>query len=230
MSLQEKEFLKVIKLFGDNNCLKDIVIIGSWAEYLYQQSSLIPRGTISLRTLDIDFLITNLRKPNPPINIEALARDEGYAVDHDVLLGTTKIRTTSRLELEFLIAQRGSGHKATYKTALGVTAQGLRHLDILSDNTIVISEFGFEILVPIPEAYILHKMIINDERNLAKKVKDRANIIALYPHIDLNKFNSLIEKLSVKNLKKVKSFLTENNLSDSIVADLPQLRSNNNIR
>lgn len=98
----------MIKLFNDNNCLDDVVLIGSWAEYLYQQSGIIPTGTTSLRTLDIDFLVTNLR-----------------------------------------------------------------NLDILLYNIIPVSFFEMNVQVPIPEAYILYKIIINNERSLAVKCGEK---------------------------------------------------------
>jgi hypothetical protein len=205
---QQNEFLKVIKLFHDNGCLEHIVLIGSWAEFLYQQTGLIPPGTTALRTLDIDFLIRNLRKPNPPVNMEALAYKQGYAVDRDALLGTTKIRTASRLEIEFLIAQRGAGIEPVYRTSLGVTAQGLQGLGLLSSHTVTITWFGIEIAIPIPEAYVLHKIIINDERDKdEKREKDRDSILSIFPYIDESKYSDLLNACTVKQKKKVAIFM-----------------------
>jgi len=60
MNNMEKEFHRVIKLFADNDCLKHVVLIGSWVEYIYQKTGFLPEGTTALRTLDIDFLVINL--------------------------------------------------------------------------------------------------------------------------------------------------------------------------
>jgi hypothetical protein len=210
MSSQENEFLRVIKLLNDNDCLKDVILIGSWAEFLYQQTSLIPVGTTALRTLDVDFLIANIRKPNPPINLEELAEQQGYAVDKHFLLGTTKIQTPSRLELEFLIAQRGAGKEPTYKTALGVTAQALRNLELLRDNTMPISYFDINIMVPIPEAYVLHKIIINNERSKSKMEKDRRGILSLFPHINKDVYDALMQNCTKKEIRKIETFWSEN--------------------
>ena len=81
MNEQEREFLKVLKLFSDNGCLKHVILIGSWVEYIYQNTGLIPKGTTALRTLDIDFLVKNLREPQPPVNLELFAQKEGFAVE-----------------------------------------------------------------------------------------------------------------------------------------------------
>jgi hypothetical protein len=40
MTEMEKEFLRVINLFSDNECLKHVVLIGSWAEYIYQNTGM----------------------------------------------------------------------------------------------------------------------------------------------------------------------------------------------
>jgi len=207
----EKEFLRVVKLFSDNECLKHVVLIGSWAEYIYQNTGMLPKGITALRTLDIDFLIKNLRLPQPPISIIALAIDEGFAVDNDVLLGTTKIRTPSRLEIEFLTRQKGAGAESVYRTALGVTAQALRGLDLLLLETRIVNFFDIEITVPIPEAYILHKIIINKDRNKEeKRNKDRDSILLLFPHIDQEKYLQLVEKTTKKQRKAIEDFWIQN--------------------
>jgi hypothetical protein len=188
--------------------LEHVVLIGSWTEFLYQQTGLIPPGTTALRTLDIDFLIRNLRKPDPPVNMETLAREQGYAVDRDALLGTTKIRTASRLEIEFLIAQRGAGIEPVYRTSLGVTAQGLQGLGLLSSHTVTITWFDINITIPIPEAYVLHKIIINDERGKdEKRKKDRDSILSIFPYLDGLKYSALLSACTLKQKKKVSIFM-----------------------
>ena len=211
MNEMEKEFLRVVKLLSDNDCLKHVVLIGSWAEYIYQNTGMLPNGITALRTLDIDFLVRNLRLPQPPVNIEALAIGEGFAVDNDVLLGTTKIRTPSRLEIEFLINQKGAGTEPVYRTALGVTAQALRGLDLLLYETNIVDYLGIKIAVPIPEAYILHKIIINADRaKESKREKDRNSIIAIFPYLDKNKYSMLLERTTKKQRKAIDDFWANN--------------------
>ena len=211
MTEQEREFLKVLELLSDNNCLKHVVLIGSWAEYLYQDTGLLPKGTTALRTLDVDFLVKNLRVPQPPVRLEEFALKEGFAVDNHPLLGTTKIRTASRLEIEFLIDQKGAGKEFVYRTALGVTAQALRGLNLLLRETISINYKNLEVTVPIPEAYILHKIIINSERKKAeKREKDRDSIIAIFPFLNQEKYQHLLNLTTIKQRKKIEAFWAEN--------------------
>ena len=172
---QETEFLKFIKLLYNNDCLSHVILVGSWAEFLYDKAKLLPEFVANLRTLDVDFLVKNLHKPKEKIDIIKLARDDGFLVEKDRLFGTTKIINPEGLEIEFIIAKRGAGGEASVKTNLGVTAQSLRHLDILSKHTKTVEFFNMNIEIPIPEAFIIHKIIINNERK-EKKEKDRISI------------------------------------------------------
>lgn len=164
MSIQQKEFIKFIKLLDDNDCLEHVILIGSWAEFLYRELGVLDGFETNIKTLDIDFLLKNMRRPMPERNIIPLVKEAGYLVERDVLNGTTKIYDKNGLEIEFLINKIGAGLESTLKTNLGVTAQSLRHLNILSANTINVSYIGMNITIPEPEAYAVHKMVINLER------------------------------------------------------------------
>lgn len=115
---QYKDFWKFIRLLNDNCLLEYVIVVGSWAEYLYAQSGILPGFTSNLRTLDVDFLVKNMRRPDRPVSIESLAREAGYTIDNDTLEGTTKIYTPDLMEIEFLIEQKGSGSESTIKTKL----------------------------------------------------------------------------------------------------------------
>ena len=104
---QYKDFWSFLRLLADNDLLKHVVVIGSWAEYLYAQAGVLPDFEANLRTLDIDFLVKNLRRPVPQANIATLARAAGYIVEQDYLTETTKIYTPGFMEIEFLILQQG---------------------------------------------------------------------------------------------------------------------------
>lgn len=135
--LRYRDFWKFIRLLSDNGLLSHVIVVGSWAEYVYAQGGVLSGFEANLRTLDIDFLVRNMRKPANPVSLTALARQAGYTVDVDSLCGTTKIFTPDFMEIEFLILQQGSGEKDTLKTNLGVNVQALRHMAILRDNTVL---------------------------------------------------------------------------------------------
>ena len=203
---QKKQLLKLLKVFSDNGFSDYLILIGSWAEYMYMAASILPDYEAVIRTLDVDFLVKNLRKPNPPMSILGLAKDEGFFVEEDCLTGVTRLLTTDGFEVEFLITQKGKGEHAALKTNLGITAQALRHLELLNNNTTTVEYLGINVTVPEPEAFVLHKMIINSERK-DKMEKDQLVINRMYRHLDKEKFDVLRDKLTKKEQKAVNVYL-----------------------
>ena len=110
MSIQQREFSRFVKLLHDNDCLEHVILIGSWAEYVYQKTGLFDGFESNIKTMDMDFLIKNLRKPLPEKNLAVLAKNEGYLVENDILTGVTKIYDKAGLEIEFLIGKGPNGH------------------------------------------------------------------------------------------------------------------------
>ncbi|HQL58199.1 MAG TPA: GSU2403 family nucleotidyltransferase fold protein, partial [Myxococcota bacterium] len=178
-----KEFWEIIDLLDKENALNHLIVIGSWAEYLYEQSGLLSGFRSELRTRDIDFVIRNKRKPNSPINLTNVFDEAGYIVEQDRITGKTRILTLARLEVEFLLAKVGAGLEGTMETNLGIIAETLRNIDILRDNFIPVSVKDYVVNVPKPEAYIIQKMVINDERG-DKSLKDQRAINNILPYIN----------------------------------------------
>lgn len=205
---QYKDFWSFLRLLAVNDLLKHVVVIGSWAEYLYAQAGVLPNFEANLRTLDIDFLVKNLRRPVPQANIATLARDAGYLVEQDYITETTKIYTPGFMEIEFLILQQGAGDTQTLKTNLGVNAQALRHLSVLKEFTLTVHLFDMYINIPQPEAYVLHKIVINPQRE-KKAEKDRAAILNLLPFLDRDKFKTVFAGLTKKEQATVKKYFAE---------------------
>lgn len=207
-SEKQQDVLRLLKLLDENGVLPHVIIAGSWAEYVYAQANVLPGFSLSLRTVDIDFLVKNMRRPATPISIlEFTNNKNGYLVKHDILLGTTKIVTPGGMEVEFLINQLGSGAEPVLKTNLGVNAQALRHMGHIINNAITVDLFEMKVQVPCPESYVLHKMLINDVRKTNKQVKDRESIARLLPYIDLDKMSSLYQAYTKNEKNRVKKFI-----------------------
>lgn len=208
MSTQRNEFIRFLKLLDDNGCLRHVILVGSWAEFLYEECGLIEGFEANIKTLDIDFLLKNQRLPNPPKNLAEIARGAGYLVESDRLTGTTKIYDKAGLEIEFLLGKVGAGLEFALETNLGITAQTLRHMDVLKRNTQALDFLGMKVFVPLPEAYAIHKMIINKERG-KKQEKDARAIEHLLPYLHDDVFASIEKTLTKRERNAVESFLTE---------------------
>jgi len=206
-NLQTRDFLKTIKLLHDNNCISNIIIVGSWAEYLYIETGVLPSYEASINTLDLDVLVKNQKHPRQEVNLPEIAKAEGYLIERERLTGITKLLLPGSLEVEFLLSKRGAGNEKALKTNLGVTAQTLRHMEMLLANTIVVKHYGLPIEIPCPEAYVLHKMIINKERK-KKTEKDRVSINEMFHHLDKSKFLRLMETLSKCDRKEVQQYIS----------------------
>lgn len=194
MSTQERELVRFLRLLDGLGCLQHVILIGSWAEFLYEKAGLLEGFEPNIKTMDIDFLVRNMRRPNPEVQVAAEARGEGYLVESDRLTGVTKLYSIEGLEIEFLIGKVGAGLEVSLETNLGVTAQSLRHMEVLSRSMVTVAYEGMAVNVPVPEAYVVHKMIVNNERG-KKREKDAQAIIRLWPFLDQGILGTVIKGL-----------------------------------
>jgi len=63
-----------------------------------------------------------------------------------------------------------------------------------------------DITVPIPEAYVIHKIIINEQRG-KKSEKDRQSIEHLMPYLNMDTFEEISKTLSKSEKKSVEKYL-----------------------
>lgn len=183
---QQHAFSKVLDLVEEAGCIDHVVLIGSWAEFVYREADVLPGFCPNIKTMDVDFLVRNLRRPSPAARLTALAKERGFFVESDRMTGTTKLLDITGLEVEFLIRKMGEGKEPALKTNIGVTAQALWHMDVILKNTINVRCLSHVVTVPIPEAYAIHKMIINSERG-KKAEKDAHAVENMLPLLDEEK-------------------------------------------
>ena len=205
-NMNYQSFWKFIKLLHDNDLLQHVELIGSWCEYLYAQSGALKGFDANIRTLDIDFLVKNMRRPTKKVSLSAIASQSGYTIDKDVLTGTTKIYTPDLMEIEFLIEQKGAAKEPVLDTNIGVSAQALHHVSILKAYSMQIDMFGMSITVPTPEAYAIHKIIINGQRG-NKIEKDLRAIENILPYLDAEQMSVIIASLTKREKKIVEKYL-----------------------
>lgn len=129
----------------------------------------------------MDFLVTNLHKAEPDINLSRLLQECGYIVDQHPLTGAERYpHQSNSLVLEFLVRQMGSGSQSIMNVhSMHIKAQALRYLDFLLAWPLQLRYEDVVITTPRPQAYVLHKLLINSERNDNKKRKDMMAVKAL---------------------------------------------------
>ena len=212
MSTQEDEFVRFLSLLNEVGCLEHVVLIGSWAEYLYERVSLLEGFESNIKSMDIDFLVRNLRRPIPEVRLASEAKKRGYLVESDRLTGVTKIYSAQGIEVEFLIGKKGAGLEAALKTNLGVTAQSLRHMEMLVRSMITVDYMGMRVNVPAPEAYAVHKMIVNEERG-RKQEKDAQAIVRMWPYLNEHTLRDTVASLTRRDKTRVQTFMDKQGLS-----------------
>ncbi|MZP31207.1 hypothetical protein GTO91_15980 [Heliobacterium undosum] len=204
---QADVFLNLLKIFQTQGLLRDVMVVGSWAEYIYERAYL-PGFRANLKTRDIDFLLPNIKRPNKYIDLPSTLEKENYLFRQDVLNGLTIFfHPESRLEVEFLVREMGRGQIAPYDVQnLNIKAQGLRHMDILCDNPIIVDLNNIKVIVPLPEAYVVHKMVISEKRG-NKKEKDLRSITNLLLSLDAQKSAPVFKRIYEQLSKKEKTML-----------------------
>jgi hypothetical protein len=212
----KKVFWEIIKILDKNKILDHVVLVGSWAEYVYEISGYFKDFEANLKTRDIDFLVRNINKPREKINIIEVLEGEGFDTSIDYISNTYKFFRGKDLEVEFLVREMGEGRTGAYDVpSFGIKAEGLRHTGILINNSFSVKIEDIEITVPAPQAYVLQKIIIH-KRRMNKADKDYLSIENLWDYItasmsESKKLKALFEKLSSKQKRTVKEYL-ENNL------------------
>ena len=84
---QKESFRLALEALKETGLLPHVLVIGSWAEYLYQESD--PgRGFVKhLQTRDLDIFLENLRKPDNPTGIVEALKQRGFLLHIDRVAG-----------------------------------------------------------------------------------------------------------------------------------------------
>lgn len=218
---QEEAFWQTIKAFKEIGLLQHVMIIGSWAEYLFPtlfETDFMP----NLKTRDVDFFYRNINIPKEKINVVQKLKDIGYV--YDEVDGISRFYKEDLLELEFLTRVLGSGTDGKMNIKpLGITSEGLRVINILSDFAREVKITGtdnetYPLIIPEPAVYVIQKILTNPIREPPeKKAKDIVAVKELLYHIEKSsehktKLNEVYKTLSAKQLKTLNLVCKENQI------------------
>ena len=154
MTEQQTAFWEAIDVFDKEGLLPYVMLIGSWAEYIYQ-FHLKSEFKANLKTRDVDFLYPNLNRPKASdIKIIKGLSEKGFVYKEDYMSGVGKFIKEDLLELEFITRALGKGQSINEIPSLNIKAEGLRVVNMLADYPLELDCNNFIITVPEPEAYI----------------------------------------------------------------------------
>ncbi len=202
--------LEILRRFHREGILNDLILIGSWCVYFYQDyfANVPYIDQAAIKTRDIDFLVDIPSKIRRNVNIPELLRDLGFVTMYKGTTGYLKLDHPD-LILEFLVPERGSGtDRPVPLPKLGMNAVALRFLHFLSANTIEIKVENFYVILPHPANFALHKLIIFQRRLKEEKaIKDRNTAIeilkALINKGEAPKVRKTMKALPTKWQKKI---------------------------
>jgi hypothetical protein len=212
----EEELLSIIKVFGDSDILKNIVVIGSWATYFYIK---IFEGFIpSIRTLDIDFYVPKDKNITVKKTVKEALRPINYEQAFDTRTEKNKFISPSGFEIEFLAKLRRNRSAVVRIDSMGVNAEQLGNLDIFDYGYIEVDFEGYGVKVASPSAYVMQKILISSKRSKEKYNKDLESILLVYEEIKkqeshMLEFIKLVNSLGKVSRKKYNDYIINNNLT-----------------
>lgn len=207
---QYKLCLEILRRFYKSGLSRHFILIGSWAivfyaEYFKNNSAI---KQFALRTRDVDFLIENPRALKAKINLPELLKDLGFIVSFSGSRGYMQL-SHEDLILEFLVPEKGKGVEGPVPLpSLGMNAVALRFLNFLTDDTIQVKVEDFNVTLPHPANFALHKLIVSQRRLKDEKaIKDREAAASVLKTIvannEIDALREAFRKIPVKWQKKI---------------------------
>jgi len=196
--------LEILRRFNSAGILKNLILIGSWSAYFYNEyfagTPYLDRA--ALKTRDIDFLIYNPARIKDEVNVPGILSDLGFVIVYKGNKGYMRLEHPD-LFLEFLVLEKGRGIDKPFPLPkLGINAVALRFLNFLSTNTIKVKVEDFYVTLLHPANFALHKLIIFQRRfKQDKAVKDR--------NIAIEILKSLIDKGESSIIKRIFNSIPE---------------------
>ncbi|MBU0573550.1 MAG: nucleotidyltransferase domain-containing protein [Candidatus Margulisbacteria bacterium] len=218
--------VEVLRRFDQQGLLKNLVLVGSWCLYFYEDFFAGLNYTPTIRTRDIDFLVPLPPKIGKEVDIPALLKDLGFVIDFVGGKGYLRLNHPD-LIVEFLVPERGRGSDRPYHLAkLKMNAQPLRYLDFLANNKIRVRFNNMVVNVPHPAAFALHKLLIQKRRaRKDKSDKDTQQALMILDFIkEMNEFRKLRMIYNTMHGRWKKAILT--NLSEMDREDIIKILSN----
>jgi len=180
----DPQLLATLAVLGDY--LQDVVLVGGWVPHLYRRLWPSDSPVEARRTFDLDAAVRGPLTVRHRSRLDGLLAAEGYA---PILGGANGLAAqiyqspanSDLLPIEFLAPLTGRRQYATIRIQEGVTAQALRYLNILLENSFEVrlsaeaatgSVGELTVRIPIPGAYVFHRGLIHPGGISRRRGKD----------------------------------------------------------
>lgn len=213
---------EILILFNELELVDHVILVGSWVEYFYVglfENEFHPE----IATRDVDFFYRNIKIPDKKIPLISKLKESGFVYDESLLSGISRFYKKGIIEIEFLTKVIRPTKDFYFIKSIGITAEALRELDLLSKYCVKLKRDNYEVVVPQPSAYVIHKILINEKRR-TKKLKDLRSINNLLFSIKSNSeqlyiFNLIIANLTKKEKRIFDFICTKNHIDLSGIID-----------
>jgi hypothetical protein len=221
--------LEVLRRLKNSVVLDKTILIGSWCVPFYRDYFAKQKFMPAIRTRDVDLLIPAPSKIQTKVDVPELLKNLGFVVGFRGPKGYIKLEHPD-LIVEFLVPEKGRGLDGPFPLPkLGLNAQALRFLNLLSSNIIQVEIEGISISLPHPVNFALHKLIVSKRReNPEKKSRDRDAALkvlrALFEKDEADNVRNLFDSLPQKWQKKIVSALEEYEEKEILKVLAPETR------
>jgi hypothetical protein len=164
---------EVLRRLNKAGVLKNLILVGSWCIPFYKDYFKTIEYEASIRTRDVDFMVPGHIRVKTKIDVVELLKDLGFVVGFQGREGYIRLEHPE-LAIEFLVPEKGRGSNKPFPLKeLGINAQPLRYLNLLTQKIIHTEVDGIKISLPHPVIFAFHKLIIAAlRRNKDKAAKD----------------------------------------------------------
>ena len=169
----EPGLIKTLMALG--HYLQDVVLVGGWVPHLYRALWPSSSPVEARRTFDLHAAVGGQLPIRQGSRLDVLLARQGY---EKTLVGPSGPAVQiyespaqgDLLPIEFLAPLTGPREEITVEIQEGVTAQALRYLNILLENTIAVSVSAggtegsagqLTVRIPTPGAYVFHRGLID---------------------------------------------------------------------
>lgn len=216
---RDEAFWKLIGALDAAGVLEHVMIIGTWAEWLYGDyfSELAGKGEYRVdigKTHDIDVYFRNyLMEIEGADSLVSEMREAGFVPGSD-FKGTFFL---GGIEVEFLAGTVGTGPGIAEIPSIGIKAERLEELSML--EPMWVEKLGYRICVPTPASYVAQKLYINPERRPASKgAQDLRKIDALIRAMrsvpgQVEELELLLARLPKDRAARIRDVATSNGIS-----------------